>query len=97
MPRALITGAGRGIGKETARVFLGAGWTVLALDKDFSSFDLTGAGLERVDYDLTDLAGIAGLRVENHDTEGWLRITVPWPDFRLRFPFAELPAPEHAV
>jgi NAD(P)-dependent dehydrogenase (short-subunit alcohol dehydrogenase family) len=61
MPRALITGAGRGIGKETARVFLGAGWTVLALDKDFSSFDLAGTGLERVDYDLTRLEGIAAL------------------------------------
>jgi len=61
MPRALITGAGRGIGKETARAFLGAGWTVLALDKDFSSFDLKDADLERVDYDLTALAGIAPL------------------------------------
>jgi NAD(P)-dependent dehydrogenase (short-subunit alcohol dehydrogenase family) len=61
MPRALITGAGRGIGKETARGFLGAGWTVLALDKDFSTFDLKAAALERVDYDLTDVAGIAAL------------------------------------
>jgi len=61
MPRALITGAGRGIGKETARAFLGAGWTVLALDKDFSSFDLSDARLERVDYDLTQVAGIAAL------------------------------------
>lgn len=59
MPRALITGAGRGIGKETARAFLGAGWTVLGLDKDFSSFDLKDAGFECVDYDLTNLAGIA--------------------------------------
>lgn len=61
MPRALITGAGRGIGKETARAFLGAGWTVLALDKDFSSFELNAGALERVDYDLTDVAGIAPL------------------------------------
>ena len=61
MPRALITGAGRGIGKETARLFLGARWRVLALDKGFSSFDLKDAALERVDYDLTDLAGIPRL------------------------------------
>jgi len=59
MPRALITGAGRGIGKETARAFLGAGWRVLGLDKDFSHFDLQDAGFERVDYDLTNLADIA--------------------------------------
>jgi 3-oxoacyl-[acyl-carrier protein] reductase len=58
MPRALITGAGRGIGKETARAFLGAGWTVVALDKDFSVFDLGDTALERVTYDLTNLAGI---------------------------------------
>ena len=61
MPRALITGAARGIGEETARAFLGAGWTVLGLDKDFSNFDLKDAGFERLDYDLTNLAGIASM------------------------------------
>jgi len=61
MPRAWITGGGRGIGRETGSAFLAAGWTVLALDKDFSPFDLTGAGLERIEFDLTNLAGIAPL------------------------------------
>jgi len=59
MPVALITGAGRGIGLETARAFLGAGYRVLALDKDFSRFDLEGAA--RVFYDLTGVAGIPPL------------------------------------
>jgi len=59
MPVALITGAGRGIGLETARAFLGVGYRVLALDKDFSHFDLEGA--ERVSYDLTGVAGIAAM------------------------------------
>jgi len=59
MPVALITGAGRGIGLETARAFLGVGYRVLALDKDFSRFDLEGA--ERVSYDLTGVAGIAAM------------------------------------
>lgn len=60
MPTALITGAGRGIGLATTRAFLGAGWRVLALDKDFASFDATGE-LRRVEYDLTDIEGIAAL------------------------------------
>lgn len=56
----LITGAGRGIGLATVKAFLGAGWRVLALDKDFSKFDAVGT-LERITYDLTDIAGIAAL------------------------------------
>jgi len=60
MPAALITGAGRGIGLHAARAFLGAGWTVIALDKDFSRFDLPQP-VRRVRYDLTDVGGIAAL------------------------------------
>ncbi|MGA8051981.1 MAG: SDR family oxidoreductase [Burkholderiales bacterium] len=59
MPVALITGAGRGIGLETARAFHGAGYRVLALDKDFSQFDFAGA--ERITYDLTVVAEIPAL------------------------------------
>jgi 3-oxoacyl-[acyl-carrier protein] reductase len=59
---ALITGAGRGIGLATAKAFLAAGWRVLALDKDFSRFDLTeSASVTRVNYDLLGLDGIAAL------------------------------------
>ena len=57
MPTALVTGAGRGIGRETAQAFLGAGWRVLSLDK---AFPQPAIG-ERVDYDLRDLAGIPAL------------------------------------
>jgi len=57
VPTALVTGAGRGIGLATARAFLKEGWKVLALDKQFGA-EIAG---ERVDYDLTDLAGIARL------------------------------------
>lgn len=60
MPAALITGAGRGIGLHAARAFVAAGWKVLALDKDFSRCDLPGS-VRRLQYDLTDVAGIAGL------------------------------------
>ena len=59
MNTALVTGAGRGIGLATARAFVGAGWKVLALDKDFSSFDLKEA--ERIEFDLRNLSGIRKL------------------------------------
>ena len=59
MNTALVTGAGRGIGLATARAFAGAGWKVLALDKDFSSFDLQAA--ERIEFDLRNLSGIRKL------------------------------------
>lgn len=56
MKTALITGAGRGIGLASARAFVKAGWRVLALDKDFSGFDLEEA--ERIEFDLRNLDGI---------------------------------------
>ena len=59
MNTALVTGAGRGIGLATARAFVTAGWRVLALDKDFSTFDLKEA--ERIEFDLRDLPGIKKL------------------------------------
>ena len=55
----LVTGAGRGIGLAAARLFLDAGFRVLALDKDFSKFALQGA--ERVSYDLQDIDGIPAM------------------------------------
>ena len=59
MNTALITGAGRGIGLATARAFVKAGWKVLALDKDFSTFDLKEA--ERIQFDLRDISEIRSL------------------------------------
>lgn len=53
----LITGAGRGIGLATARVFAGAGWNVLSLDKQFGD-EVVG---QRVEYDLCELTGIPDL------------------------------------
>ncbi|HLE65520.1 MAG TPA: SDR family oxidoreductase [Burkholderiales bacterium] len=58
----LVTGAGRGIGLATARAFLDAGWRVLALDKDFSAFDLSpSASLAAIRFDLRALGEIPGL------------------------------------
>jgi NAD(P)-dependent dehydrogenase (short-subunit alcohol dehydrogenase family) len=59
MKTALITGAARGIGLATARAFVKAGWRVLALDKDFSGFDLEEA--DRLEFDLRNLERIPAL------------------------------------
>jgi 3-oxoacyl-[acyl-carrier protein] reductase len=55
----LVTGAARGIGLETARLFLRAGWRVLALDKDFSGFPLQD--IPRVEFDLKAVGEIPAL------------------------------------
>lgn len=56
-----------------------------------------GVTVEQARRSLADLGEIADLRVDVDRGDDSLRLTVPWPDFRLRFPFTELPAPEHAV
>ncbi len=55
--RALITGAGRGIGLATAQAFCAAGWEVISLDKQFSAIV---AG-ERLEFDLRRTADIPAL------------------------------------
>jgi NAD(P)-dependent dehydrogenase (short-subunit alcohol dehydrogenase family) len=56
---ALVTGAGRGIGRATAEGFLKKGFSVLALDREFPA--KASPAEKQVKYDLTDLAGIAKL------------------------------------
>jgi 3-oxoacyl-[acyl-carrier protein] reductase len=55
---ALVTGAGRGIGRAAAEALSKSGLRVLALDREFSA---SVPGMEAVVYDLTDLAGIPAL------------------------------------
>ncbi|WP_326559562.1 hypothetical protein [Micromonospora sp. NBC_01796] len=59
--------------------------------------EVAGLPVEQTRQGLTDLGGIADLEVDWRGGDGRVRLTVPWPDFRSRFPFNELPAPEHAV
>jgi 3-oxoacyl-[acyl-carrier protein] reductase len=54
---ALVTGAGRGIGRAAAEALAASGLRVLGLDREFSD----SPAFERVIYDLTDLAGIPRL------------------------------------
>ncbi|MEV0734044.1 hypothetical protein [Polymorphospora sp. NPDC050346] len=58
---------------------------------------LAGVTPQETRQALDDLAGLAGLRADPGDRPDAVRITVPWPEFGQRFPFSELPAPEHAI
>ena len=58
MKTALVTGAGRGIGRAAAEALAKAGVRVVGLDLSFTGPD---ASFEQVAYDLTDLDGIAAL------------------------------------
>jgi 3-oxoacyl-[acyl-carrier protein] reductase len=55
---ALVTGAGRGIGRAAAGALAKSGLHVFGLDKQFNEMS---KGIEPVEFDLTDLAGIAAL------------------------------------
>ena len=58
MKTALVTGAGRGIGRAAAEALVKAGVQVFALDREFAQ---PLAGTEPIQFDLTDLAGIPAL------------------------------------
>ena len=58
MKTALVTGAGRGIGRAAAEALAKSGLQVFALDKDSAP---PIPGTEPIQFDLTDLAGIPAL------------------------------------
>ena len=58
MKTALVTGAGRGIGRAAAEALVKSGMKVFGLDKDFSE---PPQGIEPVRFDLTDLTAIPKL------------------------------------
>jgi 3-oxoacyl-[acyl-carrier protein] reductase len=54
---ALVTGAGRGIGRAAAEALSQSGLKVVGLDREFPD----PPSYEKIDFDLTDLAGIPAL------------------------------------
>src|SRR3970282_1732075 len=81
MPTALITGAGRGLGKELARQYEADGWRVIGTTRrelevtDFGQVRRFSAGLKGVPIDLLFCnAGIAGKRgtsIGSFDYASW--------------------------
>ena len=61
MSTVLITGAGRGIGREFARQYEAGGWRVIATCRDPSKYDLEG---EVYRLDVTDPGSVAALHRE---------------------------------
>ncbi len=58
----LITGGNRGIGAETTRMFLDAGYQVTVVARDFTDFVLKDhRDVRCVEYDLRDIDGIADM------------------------------------
>lgn len=59
---ALITGGNKGIGLEVTRFFLGHGYKIIAVARDFSEFEFSKHDdVEQIVYDLSDVAGIPDL------------------------------------
>ena len=92
MPRALITGAGRGLGKELARQYAAEGWEVIGTqrrDMDMNDRAQIRAFAERLGAKPLDLlfcnAGISGkrgMRLGSFDYDSWeevLRVNLLGP------------------
>jgi len=58
----LITGGNKGIGLDTSKLFVEAGYAVVVLARDFKNFPLQGnPAVQSVEYDLADIEGIPQL------------------------------------
>ncbi|MBM9616467.1 SDR family oxidoreductase [Desulfobulbus rhabdoformis] len=58
----LITGGNKGIGLDTSKLFVDAGYAVVVLARDFKNFPLQGnPAVQSVEYDLADIEGIPQL------------------------------------
>jgi NAD(P)-dependent dehydrogenase (short-subunit alcohol dehydrogenase family) len=68
--RVLVTGAARGIGQETARIFQAANCEVIALDKDFDGCDLPDT-ISRKVFDLREIDAIPALVAELGEIDTW--------------------------
>jgi 3-oxoacyl-[acyl-carrier protein] reductase len=78
---AAVTGAGSGIGRETAKKFAEAGASVIALDIDLPNAEKTvseakGSGMEAMKIDITDEKNVASVFTEIEQKYGRLDVLV---------------------
>ena len=93
----MVTGAGRGIGRETARILAAAGARVLVTDIDEPAAQDTadwirreGGAAEHHVLDVTDEAQVAAFAVEAEQTAGVIQILVNNAGIVTMAPFLEL-------
>lgn len=103
--RVLITGANkeRGIGIETARLFLSAGYEVIVIGRNFKDFPLSGEkDVTTVTYDLENIQGIGDLvkqigpvdvLVNNAGLNNFTHYTDYTPELKERISRVNLEAP----
>ncbi len=61
MPTILITGAGRGVGRDLVRRYVADGWTVMAAARDPATVETTSGAVEPFALDVTSDTGCAAL------------------------------------
>ncbi|MGH6874263.1 MAG: SDR family NAD(P)-dependent oxidoreductase, partial [Aestuariivirgaceae bacterium] len=95
---AVITGAGSGIGRETACMFAQAGANVILVDRNPTGCEETAAQIlsqgrsaRAVHADITEETEVEKLFAEAHGREGRVDIVVNSAGIALRKPSVELP------
>ena len=88
MKRVLITGGNKGIGLETTKLFLEAGYKVIVVARDFSGFSLKDNGnVEMIEFDVSHISEIKALAQK----VGYVDVLVNNAGIMYSLPYNEYP------